>query len=471
MSASPYYQVFVDGVSIYDPTEQTKVLINPVLRPSIDEAGSFDFTMGPSHDSYSDIVPYGSDVEVWEDGDPIFWGRALPPSVSAYRMKTYHCEGLVAFLNDIVIPPLSKYVYNLVSGEETTTGFTDGTEDADTVQRVMYMDEYLQWVFSKYNELQTKPSRQMTLRTLELAANPALPYASDYKSALQIIREEILPYTGGYLYATKVNGEIIVDIKQTFGESNQTIKAGVNLVDFSESQQGFYTAVIAKGGKAEWSGEEEPVQLDAPITMSQDIINRYGVICAYKYFPEATTISELQSKCNTFLASQQFAKMIYDVSALDLHILDDEYDRLSVGNYVRFESPIPGETAVEMMVSEAEIHLDTGEKRVSLGEKDRNKLTQKWASAERGSGSHGGAQNDIIVDQSIREGSSHPVSGGAVYDAIQNYGEGGGDDEWHHWFGTLEQYQALGAYNNRTIYFIASSGTVDEYFIYREGTL
>lgn len=428
--STPYYQVYVDGVSIYDPTQRNKLLINPVLRPSLEEAGSFDFTMDSSHDSYNAIIPYGSDIEVREDGKAIFYGRALPPTINAYRMKTYHCEGLIAFLNDIIIPPLSKYVVNVISeleveGEENEVGFTDGEEEEEMVQRVMYMDEYLDWVFEKYNTLQTKASRKMTLRNVNFTVNPALPYDSDYKSALQIIREEILPYTGGYLYATKVSGSIVVDVIQSFRLSNQTIKAGVNLMEFSETQQGFYTAVIAKGGKRynEWESEEEPVQLEVPVAMSQDIINRYGVICAYKYFPEATTSDELYSRCYAFLAAQQFSKMIVDVSALDLHILDDEYDRLNVGSLVQFESPIPGEGTVEMVVSEAEIHLDTGEKRVSLGEKDRNKLTQQWRTTEKISNS---SNTNIKVDQSIQEGSTRPVSGGAVYEALA------GADKWIH---------------------------------------
>lgn len=424
---SSYYQVFADGVEIYDPMVRTKLLINPVVRPSLDEAGSFDFTMDSSHQSYNAIIPYGSDIEVREDGQAIFYGRALPPTINAYRMKTYHCEGMIAYLNDIIIPPLSKYVYNFI-GESSGDGggFTDGSEDAEKVQRIMYMNEYIEHVFTVYNTLQTKQSRKMTLGTLNLVTNPSLPYDSDYKSALDILREEILPYTGGYLYATKVNGSIVVSVIQSFGQSNQVIKAGVNLMEFSETQQGFYTAVIAKGGKRydEWSGDEEPVQLEVPITMSQDIINRYGTICAYKYFPEATTAQELTSRCYTFLASQQFQKMTLDVSALDLHILDSGYDRLNVGSLVQFESPIPGESPVQMVVSEAEIHLDTGEKRVRLGERDRNKITQKWAQAERIKA--GTTNTNIRVDQTINEGSTNPVSGGAVYDAL------GSADKWTH---------------------------------------
>ena len=47
----------------------------------------------------------------------------------------------------------------------------------------------------------------------------------------------------------------------------------------------------------------------------------------------------------------------------------------------------------------------------------------------------------------------------------------GSNDGWGHWFGTASEYQALGTYDNHTIYYIQSSETVDNYFIYEAGTL
>ena len=71
---SNYYTVLIDGVSSYNPSQSDKILINPVVRPSIEEAGSFDFTIDKSHALYDDIIPYGSDIEVREDGETIFFG-------------------------------------------------------------------------------------------------------------------------------------------------------------------------------------------------------------------------------------------------------------------------------------------------------------------------------------------------------------------------------------------------------------
>ena len=424
-----YFRVLVDGAEVYNPLDRSKLLINPVVKTSLDEAGSFDFTMDTLHSGYSSIIPYGSDVDVLEDGVSIFSGRALPPSINSFRQKSYHCEGALAYLNDVIIPPLSQYVLNLTDGSGEG-GLTDGSEEGNLVQRVMYMSEYLDYVMGKYDTFQTKQSRKFYIGEMDLEVDPAMPYNSDFKTAMDVIRSEILPYTGGYLYAYKdqTNG-LTLEIRQSFAEAGQPIQAGVNLLDFSEAQQTFYTAVMAKGGKAksDWESEEAPVQTDTPIAMDHTIIDRYGLICAYKYWPDCVSASDLTSRCNTFLATQQFGTMSLDVTAMDLHITNRQYDLLRLGRIVRFISPIPGEAPVDLMVTGMEVHLDTGEKRVQLGDRNRNRATQLWGGGGTAVTNNSTNNTNVKVDQSIRQGSVNPVSSGAVYNALQNSG-----DKWIH---------------------------------------
>lgn len=384
-----YFEVYADGVKIYDPTDRTKILINPVVNPSLSEAGSFDFTIDYDHMAYNSIIPYGTDIRVTEDGYEIFVGRPLPPSMNLFRQKSYHCEGALAWLNDVIIAPLDKYVDNIV--DENGDDVFQDDEETDQHRRVMYMSDYLTWVFQKYNSFQTKQSRKLILGTMDFAQNPAMVYDSDFKSALAIIREEILPYTGGYLKAETTDQGVVVGVYQSFESFDHTIKAGVNLMDFTQTQKPFYTAVMAKGGKAidQWDGEERPVQTEYPIVMSQEVVDRYGLICAYQYFPECTNANNLYSKCNAFLAAQQFDGITVDASALDLHIIDSENPFLNIGTMVQFESPVPGSQPVEMMITSMEVHLDTGEKRVQLGDSYKTRLTQNWGGSSGSSGGGG----------------------------------------------------------------------------------
>ena len=450
---SRYYRVLCDGREMYNVDKRNKILINPVVKPSLEGAGSFDFTIDKSHRYYDTIIPYGSNIEVLEDGQTIFFGRPLPPTTNIFNQKIYHCEGAISFLNDVICKPLSKYIYTVFEGGESTTPFVDGSDsgtftgegedDGEKQRRTIKLSEYIEYVFSQYNSHQTRNDRKLYLRNYSPEHDATIVYDSDYKTCLEVLRSEILPKTGGYLVATKdpETGHILVDITNNFGSSNQTIRSGRNLIDFTSVQQPFYTAIMAKGGNPnnDFSRDVEPIVLDEPMTLSSTLVYKYGFLCAYKEFPECTTQSALEARCRDFLDSQQFDSYNFDVTATDLHIVKDSYDILRVGNRVMFTSPSHDIHKVSLLITGMEIRLDTGEKKISIGSRERRDLTHNvsWVTIKQENNVTNEA--DITVDDTVTQGSSNPVSSGAVYDALQGGGGGGGGDGWIHQINGMTQ--------------------------------
>lgn len=73
-----YYRILCDGADIYDPADRQRVLLSPSLALDLTSAGSLSFKI-PKTSGEAGIKPYKSTIEVLEDGNSIFYGRALPP--------------------------------------------------------------------------------------------------------------------------------------------------------------------------------------------------------------------------------------------------------------------------------------------------------------------------------------------------------------------------------------------------------
>lgn len=270
-----YYDVKLDGVSIYDPSELPLTFISPKAVCGLSDAGSFDFVMPRGHVFYNNIVPYGSTIEVFEDGKSIFYGRPTLPKLDFYNSKQVHCEGALAFLNDVVVPPVK------VKGGEKIT-----------------MKEYIQALFEYYNNTCRREDRKLVLGKIELKSDQSAKHVWNYETCFDILRTGILPYTGSYIITRRENNATYVDFVYKFNNAiNQPIKLTSNLLDLTKTGQEFYTAVIAKGAS-------DAVQMLSPMTADNDLVQKYGFICAYKEYPSCETIADLQMRCSVFLKSQ-----------------------------------------------------------------------------------------------------------------------------------------------------------------------
>lgn len=425
-----YYRVKLDGVDIYNPAYREMMLINPVCTTSLGETGNFEFTFPKGHVFADSIIPYGSNIEVFEDGESIFFGRPLPPSIDMYGQKKVHCEGALGFLNDIIVPPLSEYVdadtYVPAQGEPPSQIPSGST---GKIHRVVLLQDYINYVFNKHNQIEPRVDRKLYLSGEELETK-AIQYRSNYKSCLEILRSEIMPYTTASLVVSRNNGSTYVTMLKTASAGNQPIEAGVNLLDLAAQQKSFYTAVVAKGGKPQ--GAVDNISIDTPITLGADIVAKYGMLCAFQEY-DYDNLTQLEWRCRQFLAEQQFEDMEFTIKALDLHIVSGAYNALKIGRTVAFRSPAHGINRVNVVINKVITHLDTGEKEITLGGKKETKpLT--WMLTESGSTSTGSSSAvDLDVDYAPTEGSTNPVTSGGVYDAIQNAGGGGsGGDGWIH---------------------------------------
>lgn len=350
------YRVLLDGVDIYDPTSKGMVLIDPVVHTEAGAAGNFEFTMPPMHVFYNNITPYGSSIEVLEDGDSIFFGRPLKPKIGFYNQKTYHCEGALAFLNDS--RPTDEFVY-----ENTTPA------------------QYFRDLIAYHNSFQSKASRKFTIGNITVSTDwDVYREMSPSMTIMEHIKRGCVGSDGGYLFTRRVNGATYIDwMKDMPYTCNQTVEFSLNLLDMSRSgNEDIYTGVMLKGGerKIRQNGKiSNSVVQYGPMWGSAEAIAKYGEIIAYQEYPDIDNVDNLIAAGEYFLMTQQFESMLFEVSAAEQHYLNVSLDAFEAGQKVHLVSN-PHFVDVELPVQSIDVRLDSAEKKVTLGTVKRQTLTK-----------------------------------------------------------------------------------------------
>lgn len=342
-----YYEVFLSNsvdepVSIFEPDIKELVLLNAKVMLNAKESGSFEFKMPPQHVFYDNVVPYGSSIEVFENGKSIFFGRPLTPRVDFWGSRQYHCEGALSFLNDVYLPP------------------TDALGDS------IAFNELLDLVLSEYNKTQTRFDRLMYCDLSEIPDTIIYePEKWQYQSALNYLRDYMYQFVGGYFYAEKGVDWIHLRWKKELTEANnQPVEFGVNLLDMTRIGQPFYTAAIAKGGEDENGTAAEMVE---PRYLPDDLRTTYGTIEAHLEYPHLTTQAALIAECDKFLSNQQFSKFTFEVHAADQHLLNDSYEEYRIGQLVKVHSEYQGINVV-LPITSLEIDLNSAIKKPTIGD-------------------------------------------------------------------------------------------------------
>lgn len=99
------YQVLCDNLPLFDLRDEDLVLNSPKVDLKENSAGSFEFTILPTHPYYDSIQKMKSVIQVMDDEDEIFCGRVIDESVDFYNRKKVTCEGELGYFNDSIQRP------------------------------------------------------------------------------------------------------------------------------------------------------------------------------------------------------------------------------------------------------------------------------------------------------------------------------------------------------------------------------
>lgn len=364
------YRVYCNNSPLYDLRDEDLVLISPIVKIGENTAGSFEFSILPKHPHYEDVNELTSVITAYDGDEEIFCGRVVEITKDLYNRKKVICEGELAYFNDSIQRP-ARYQGLTVRG-------------------------YLETLVNIHNQQVKNQGIDKTFKVGAVTVQDNNDYVYKYtnwESTLEVIKTDLLKTYGGYLRIRKENGVRYLDYLADYPNTNtQVIEFGSNLLDFTHDMvaSDIVTAVIPIGARLEDVTEVEG--LDAYLTIkdvnggvdyvySQEAVKSYGWIFKTVKWDDVHVADNLLKKGKKYLSDIQFAQITLTVSAVDLHMLHVDMERIKVLDRIRVTST-PNGLDRFFPVSEMTIYLDKpSNNKLTLGTSySKNSLSTKTES-------------------------------------------------------------------------------------------
>ena len=311
------YVIKVDGQVLYSPAlSDDYLIISPTLNLEMNKAGSLSFIMLPGHAMYNAIQKMKSIVTVEQDGEEIFRGRALDETTDFYNQKKVYCEGELAFLLDSVQRP---YEF-----EGSVTNF-------------------LRMMIRNHNE-QVEAEKQFTVGNVT-AVDKEVQLSLEnlgYSDTLAALENVLLDAYEGCFRIRYEDGVRYLDYLYSYDENSaQKIEFGVNMLDLDNqiNTKNIFTVLVPLGGIDD-KGETitvESVNDGIDYIENADAIAQYGRIVKTHSWSDVYDPAELYELGYKMLMKNTTADTL-TIKAVDLHLLNGNTDKISLGDNVHLVS-------------------------------------------------------------------------------------------------------------------------------------
>lgn len=362
------YQIFFDQYPIYDPRDEELLVYDPDVHLAVGEAGEMSFSIGPEHPYVSRLTRTKGVLELRSGGLPIFKGRIRKDTRGFDLIREIEVEGLLACLNDSIIPPfnfpgdfLEDPAYQAAAASGNVVAF------------------FLGWLLDRHNE-QVSPAQQIQLGdvTVRDPNNYISRASSSYLTTMDAVRKKLEELLGGYLVADYSGAVTQLHYYDDVPLTNvQEVEFGENLLDLISSLDNVdtYTAILPIGADGLTieelpDGEISPgVWKQGRILYSEEAENALGGvrITRMEEWQDVTLANNLQTKASVkLLTGGVKTTQTITVKAADLGAVEN-LPRFSVGRYVRLNSTPHGfSAAYPLMELEPDI-FDPGNTEITMG--------------------------------------------------------------------------------------------------------
>lgn len=378
------YRILADGIDIYG-SEAESTLISPSLETELNAAGSCEFTLPPDHPSYNDIVLLKTEIEVYEDGELIFFGRPSEISIDWFKQKKVTCEGALAYLNDAAIRP-------------------------HTFEGALISDVF-RHIIGQYNS-QVEQNKRFIIGNITILDRYVYTEL-DYDNCLSALQSTCVDSTEGYIFLRKEDDNIYIDwLKDVPDVSDQPVQFASNLLDLTQdlNAEDICTVVLPLGGQVD--GEQitiASVNSGSDILESSTGIDLYGRVLKVQNFSDIIDPQSLKDRAQEWLDKEQYDKLCIEANAAELHYLDGSVGSYKIGQMVNVISN-PHLIDKEVPILKLSLSMDSGVKKVTMGTPPRRDLTElsgitsssggSSSSGGGGGGTGGDGVTDVLVNGS-----------------------------------------------------------------------
>nr|DAE72283.1 MAG TPA: endopeptidase tail [Caudoviricetes sp.] len=399
---------------------------DPDVKLVVNGVDSFSFAIYPQHPLYKEIACKVSRVKIWRDSKLLFYGEVTGYSQDMYGIRTYDCEGALAWLNDL------HFAY-AISGA--------------TPKDVLY------WYIKMYNQKLRDKSKSFELGTVTVhramtqdGTEGTIARSSGvYPSFWEEIQDKLLNSFGGILRVRYVGSDTCAGYIDWLaipdGICAQDVRYAKNLLncDWTYDCTSIATAVVPLGKRKDSSGDNE-VRLtidkadddDATfmiqyMTGTDDLVKsgnmvysksrmeKYGLIQQAVTFDDVTDTGTLAYQGAVWLRQNGKASSTISAEAIDLADIDESVEHFTLGDYVR--TKLPGDSAESLFpITAIEIPITAPE---------NAKLTVGTQESGITSGSGGQGGGSIADAGSGADAMAHTHSNKGVLDKIteQDYAD------------------------------------------------
>lgn len=305
--------------TIYTPAiaDGKFALSDAKINYEINKAGSFTFTMQPTHYAYSSLKKLQTIIKIRDDLDTIWMGRILDEQIDFYGAKTMTCEGIMSTLNDALFYP---------------TNYSNGVTVYD----------FLNSISSKYYALYSVLNNGRIMRTNFSESLKNKTYYGDltsYENCMNVFLNTIVEQFGLYATVTYDNHYVnnaclnVYDTPEHL--EGQTIEFGRNLLDLTRhiDASQIYTYLVPTGKDGLKISSVSTGGVDYVYSASAEAL--FGKIYRHAEFSDIESATELLNAANEELLKNISEATTIELSAVDLHLLDVDVSRIEVGKLIR----------------------------------------------------------------------------------------------------------------------------------------
>ena len=321
------YTIYAGNKLIYSPTLASHdfVVVDPTQAIEVNKASTLTFLVPSANQriallellTSSGAIP---EIKVYDDGQRLFKGRILTNVKDFMKSSLITCEGDLAYLRDVIVRP-----------SWTHTGTPA---------------EYFQYLIGKYNSI-VPAGKQFTIGTVTCASSESKERSTDqYIDVMSEITDKLLNQYGGFIrtYCEVVSGVEVskIDWVTEPGAGNQLIKYGRNLLDLKETQNigPVYTRIIPLGANQEGTR----VTIPGLYITDSTAVAKYGLIEHVETFDDITSAVELEAAGEDALEKGITPEDTLELTAVDMSLVGESNERLTVGKTYRIYSPGHGFT-------------------------------------------------------------------------------------------------------------------------------
>ncbi len=322
---------YADGIPLHDYTDNPRRIYDPSLELALNKAGSFSFTVYPTHPCYEQIKKLQTDIQVWDSGGKLaFSGRVLNDTVGWHNQRVIMCEGELAYLNDSIQRPFT-FPLN-----------PDAATPAD----------YLAFLLERHNA-QVPLSRQFKLGNVTVTDpnNYIARSDTEYSTTWKLVNEGLLDTLGGYLVPRHEEDGVYLDYLSEINIlATQPVQFGRNLLDLFTDRPGedIATCIIPLGSKQEASEERltiaglpdedsDDVCKTGDFVFSREVEALYGRISKVVLYDDVTIADNLLAKAKKDLAAARQMPSTVTLKAADLSAAGYEVNTFRLGTCVKLE--------------------------------------------------------------------------------------------------------------------------------------